>query len=152
MYIPAKPAPTTTASNTPVGSSLAFWFNILSPISLIRCVVGCPACKAVSIGNLVQERAVRKRGTTGKRGITDSGLPVPGNDELSAIEKLGSSQEGPRKIGTIEYRFKKVRTVETGARQIRIAEVSPSQISAPKVRPRKIETSQINASQTGPRQ
>ena len=104
------------------------------------------------MGNLVQERAVRKRGTTGKRVITDSGLPVPGNDELSAIKKLGSSQEGPRKIGTVEYRFKKVRTVQTGARQIRIAEVSPSQICAPKVRPRKIETGQVNSSQTGPRQ
>jgi hypothetical protein len=42
-------------------------------------------------------------------------LPVPGDNELSAVQELDSIQKRPGKISAIEYRFEDV-----GAVQIRI--------------------------------
>jgi hypothetical protein len=38
-------------------------------------------------------------------------LPIPGDNELSAVQELGSIQKSPGKIGVIEHRLEKVRTV-----------------------------------------
>jgi hypothetical protein len=67
-----------------------------------------------SVGNLFRRHSVRNRGAAGKRVIAEGRLPVPGDDELGAIEELGSSQEGFGKIGAIEHRFEEVRALEVG--------------------------------------
>ena len=92
---------------------------------------------------------MRNSGAAGQHVIAEGGLPVPGDDELSTIKKLGSGQEGPSQIGAIEYRFEEVRALQMGTRQIRVAEVCSPQIGTPKIGLRKIEPAQIEASQTG---
>jgi hypothetical protein len=32
-------------------------------------------------------------------------LPIPGDDELSAVQELGTIQKSPGKIGAIKHRF-----------------------------------------------
>jgi hypothetical protein len=63
---------------------------------------------------LFRRLPVRNSCSTGKRLIPEGCLPVPGDDELSAIQKLGFCQEGPSKIGAIKYSFEKVRALEMG--------------------------------------
>jgi hypothetical protein len=41
-------------------------------------------------------------------------LPVPGDDELSAVQELGTIQKSPGKIGAIKHRFEEVRTLVEG--------------------------------------
>jgi hypothetical protein len=79
-------------------------------------------------------------------------LPVPGNHELSAIQKLDPVKEGPGKIGAVEHRLEKVRSLQVGAGQLRARQVRPSEIGVPKISLGKIETAQVEASQTGPSQ
>ena len=94
---------------------------------------------------------IRNRGATGKRLVTKGRLPVPSDDELGAIQKLGSSQEGPGKISVIKYRFEEVRTLKTGTRQIRTAESSSPEVGTAKIRPGQIEPGQIEPSQASSR-
>jgi hypothetical protein len=68
-----------------------------------------------SIGNLFQRHSVGNSGAAAEGLITESRLPVPGNDELGTIKKLGFRQKGPGKIGAIEYSFEEVRAFEVGA-------------------------------------
>jgi hypothetical protein len=63
-------------------------------------------------------------------------LPVPGDNELSAVQELDSIQKGPGKISAIEYRFEDVGAVEMRTRQIRRAQVRPPEIGTSKIGPR----------------
>jgi hypothetical protein len=47
-------------------------------------------------------------------------LPVPGDDQLGAIQELGSIQQGSVKIGAIEHRFEEVRAIQVGTGQVRL--------------------------------
>jgi hypothetical protein len=67
-----------------------------------------------SVGSLFRRHSVRNSGATSERLITEGRLPVPGDDELSTIQKLSSIQESPGKIGAIEYSLEEVRTLEMG--------------------------------------
>jgi hypothetical protein len=53
-------------------------------------------------------------GAAVERLITEGRLPVPGNDELGTIKKLGFRQKGPGKTGAIKYSFEEVRALEMG--------------------------------------
>jgi hypothetical protein len=55
-------------------------------------------------------------------------LPVPGGNELSAVQELGCIQESPGKISAIKDRFEEVRAVQMHTRQIRPAQIRPSEI------------------------
>ena len=48
----------------------------------------------------------------GKRVITKSRLPVPGDYELSAVQELGSIQKSSGKISAIKHRLEEVRAVQ----------------------------------------
>jgi hypothetical protein len=60
-------------------------------------------------------------------------LPVPGDNELSAVEELGSVQEGPSKIGAIEHRLEEIRALQVRTRQVCPAQVRPPEIGIPKI-------------------
>ena len=79
-------------------------------------------------------------------------LAVLGDDELSAVQELGSIQKSSGKIGAIEHRFEEVRALQMATQQIRLAQVGAPEIGTPKIRPRKVEASQVEPSQPGPRQ
>jgi hypothetical protein len=104
------------------------------------------------VGNLFRRHSVGNRGAAGKRVIAVGRLPVPGDDELGAIEELGSSQEGFGKVGAVKHRLEQVRALQMRTRQIRPAQVHPSEVGIPKIGPRKIEPAQIEPPQSGPRQ
>src|SRR6266851_709466 len=89
--------------------------------------------------------------TAAKRGIAEGRLPVPGGDELGAIEELGAMEERAGKIGAVERRFEEIRPLHSGTRQVRIAALRSAQIGAAKVRPRKIAAAQVEAAQRGRR-
>jgi hypothetical protein len=67
-------------------------------------------------------------------------LPIPGDNELSAVQELDSIQKGPGKISAIEYRFEDVGAVETRTRQIRPAQIRAPEIGTPKIGLRKVES------------
>ena len=67
-----------------------------------------------SVDNLFWGPLVWDSRATAKRLITEGRLPVPANHELGTIQKLGSSQKGPGKIGAIEYSFEEVRALQMG--------------------------------------
>jgi hypothetical protein len=105
-----------------------------------------------SVDNLFWGPLVWDSRATAKRLITEGRLPVPGDHKLGAIQKLGSGQEGPRKIGPIEHRLEKVCALQAGTREVRPVQVRPSKIGATKIGSRKIEPAQIEPSQPGRRQ
>jgi hypothetical protein len=73
---------------------------------------------------------------TGKLVIAERCLPVPGGNELSAVQELGSIQKSPGKISAIEYRFEEVSALKMRTRQIRPAQVRAPEIGTPKMGPR----------------
>src|SRR5215813_4888240 len=52
---------------------------------------------------------VRNGGATSEVVVTESRLPVLGNDKLRTIQELRSIQESPGEVGAIEHRLEKVR-------------------------------------------
>jgi hypothetical protein len=74
---------------------------------------------------LFWEGPFRNSRATPKLLITESRLPVPGDEELGAVQELGSIQESSGEVGAIELRLEQVCAIQTGTRQIRIAEVRP---------------------------
>jgi hypothetical protein len=62
-------------------------------------------------------------------------LPVPGDNELSAVQELGSIQKSPGKISVIEHRLEEVRAVQMSTRQVRPAQVRAPEIGTSKVGP-----------------
>ena len=68
---------------------------------------------------------------TGKRVVSESRLPVPGNNQLRAIEELGLTQERSRQIGAVEHCFEKVRPLNVSTRQTRVTQIRSSQIGIP---------------------
>jgi len=65
-----------------------------------------------SIDNLFWGPLVWDSRATAKCLITEGRLPVPANHELGTIQKLGSRQEGPGKIGAVEHRLEEVSALE----------------------------------------
>src|SRR6202011_634385 len=94
LYMPAKPAPTMTASN---GQSAPAWSadcDMLSP----RFSPVSPGIwgYVASVGNLIRRHSVGNTGSAAERLITEGRLPVQGDDELGTIKKLGFRQKRPR--------------------------------------------------------
>src|SRR6266851_9632512 len=73
---------------------------------------------------------IRNSGAAAKRGIAVGRLPVPGGDELGAIQELGAIEERSGKIGAVEHRLEEVRPLHSGTRQVRIAALRAPQIGA----------------------
>jgi len=79
-------------------------------------------------------------------------LPIPGDDQLGAIQELRAIKEGPGEIGAVEHRLEQVRPVQAGTREIRTGKIGPPKVGALHVSARKIEPVQIEATQAGARQ
>jgi len=81
---------------------------------------------------LLRRISVRNGSATGKLFVPEGRLPVPGDDQLRAIQELGS--------------------IKKGSGEVRLAQGGSSEICTPKIRLRKIVPAQIEPAQTGLRQ
>ena len=68
-----------------------------------------------SVGNLFRRPSVGNSGAAGERVITESRLPVPGDDELGAIQKTGAVQKRSGKIDAIQRSLEEVRALDVGS-------------------------------------
>jgi len=87
--------------------------------------------------------SVGNGGATGKRFVAEGRLPVPGDDQLRAIQELGSSKKGSGEVCAIKHCFEKVRPLKIGVAEVRLAQGGSSEIGTPKIRSGKIEPAQI---------
>src|SRR5215469_9224550 len=92
---------------------------------------------------LLRRISVRNGSATGKLFVAERRLPVPGDDQLRAIEELGSIKEGSREVGAIEHCLEEVSPLKIGTGEGRLAQARSSEIGTPKIRSGKIVSAQI---------
>jgi hypothetical protein len=101
---------------------------------------------------LLRRISVRNGSATGQCFVAEGRLPVPGDDQLRAIQELGSSKKGSGEVRAVENCFEQIRPLKVGAGEIRLAQARSSEIGTPKIRTGKIVPAQIEPAQTGLRQ
>jgi hypothetical protein len=58
--------------------------------------------------------SVRNGGAAGKRFVAVGRLPVSGDDQLCAIQELGSIKQGSGEVGSVEHCFEKICSFQVG--------------------------------------